>query len=142
LGLIYDDGSYYVMRFYTPGGAGSKEPPHNHGAWNISSVYRGAAHYRSYRRLDDRSEPYVADLEVVVDRVMREGDVEIVPEPPHDIHDVATLAPMTVSLVVGREPFDQVREMYLLDRRAYFLQDQSIQRGDKTIPMQRVSAED
>jgi predicted metal-dependent enzyme (double-stranded beta helix superfamily) len=100
--------------------AGFIQSPHNHGNWNIFGIYRGAAQYRSYRRLDDRSRPFVADLEVVEDRVMTDGDVTLLPGPPNDIHTVAGLAPMTTSLLVARGPFAAMREQYLPDRHAYY----------------------
>ena len=80
-------------------------------------------HYRSYRRRDDGSEPYFADLEVAEDRVMTEGDVTVLPGPPHDIHATAGLAPTTVSLLVARGQFASMREQYLTELRSYYLVD-------------------
>jgi predicted metal-dependent enzyme (double-stranded beta helix superfamily) len=117
-GWLYNDGDLRIVRGRMP--AGFIQSPHNHGNWNIFGIYRGAAQYRSYRRVDDRKRPFVADLEVVEDRVMADGDVTLLPGPPHDIHTVAGLAPLTTSLLVARGPFSAMREQYLPDRHAYY----------------------
>jgi predicted metal-dependent enzyme (double-stranded beta helix superfamily) len=117
-GWLYYDCDVRVVRGRMA--AGFAQTPHNHGSWNIFGIYRGAVHYRSYRRLDDRSRPHVADLEVAEDRVMVDGDVTLLPAPPDDIHAVSALAPVTTSLLVARGPFDAVREQYLPDLRAYY----------------------
>jgi predicted metal-dependent enzyme (double-stranded beta helix superfamily) len=117
-GWLYYDCDVRVVRGRMP--AGFSQTPHNHGSWNIFGVYRGAVHYRSYRRLDDRSRPHVAHLEVAEDLVMADGDVTLLPAPPDDIHAVTALAPVTTSLLVARGPFDRVREQYLPDAHAYY----------------------
>lgn len=117
-GWLYYDCDVRVVRGRMP--AGFAQTPHNHGSWNIFGIYRGAVHYRSYRRVDDRSRPYFAHLEVAEDRVMTDGDVTLLPAPPDDIHAVTALAPVTTSLLVARGPFDAVREQYLPDRDAYY----------------------
>jgi len=120
-GLLYFDGEYRLTRGMMP--AGFAQKPHNHGAWNILSVYRGAMHYRSYRRLDDGTQPYVADLEIAEDRVMGEGDVTVLPGPPHDIHATAGLAPMTVSFLIARQEFGAMRQQYLPELKSYYVVD-------------------
>lgn len=117
-GWLYYDCDVRVVRGRMP--AGFTQTPHNHGSWNIFGIYRGAVQYRSYRRLDDRSRPYFADLEVAEDRVMTDGDVTLLPAPPDDIHAVTALAPVTTSLLVARGPFDAIREQYLPERQAYY----------------------
>ncbi len=117
-GWIYYDCDLRIVRGRMP--AGFVQSPHNHGSWNIFGIYRGAAHYRSYRRLDDRSQRYVADLEVAEDRVMSDGDITLLPAPPDDIHTVAALAPVTTSLLVARSHFSAIREQYLPDRGTYY----------------------
>jgi predicted metal-dependent enzyme (double-stranded beta helix superfamily) len=120
-GLLYYDCEYRLVRGQMP--AGFQQKPHNHGSWNILAVYKGAMHYRSYRRLDDRSNPYVAELEVAEDWVMNEGDVTVLPMPPHDIHATAGLAPTTVSLLIARQEFNSYREQYLPELRSYYVVD-------------------
>jgi len=80
-------------------------------------------HYRSYRRLDDGTKPYVADLEIAEDRVMGEGDVTVLPGPPHDIHATAGLAPMTVSFLIARQEFGAMRQQYLPELKSYYVVD-------------------
>jgi predicted metal-dependent enzyme (double-stranded beta helix superfamily) len=117
VGWLYQDGDVRIVRGKVP--VGMAQQPHNHGSWNLFGVYRGAVKYRSYRRLDDRSVPYFADLEVVEDRIMTDGDVTVLPGPPHDIHAVTGLAPMTTTVLVARGSFDAVREHYIPEDRCY-----------------------
>jgi predicted metal-dependent enzyme (double-stranded beta helix superfamily) len=121
LGWLYYDCEFRLVRGVMP--AGFVQRPHNHGTWNILAVYRGAMHYRSYRRLDAGDRPYVAELEVAEDRILTDGDVTVLPGPPHDIHQTAGLAPETISLLVARQHFLPMREQYLPDLRAYYLVD-------------------
>jgi predicted metal-dependent enzyme (double-stranded beta helix superfamily) len=116
-GWLYQDGDLRIVRGRMR--AGFFQEPHDHGAWNIFAVYRGACYYRAYRRLDDGSRPYRADLEVATDRVMTDGDVTVLPAPPHDIHAVTALAPRTTTLLVARGPFNAVRRQYLPEFGAY-----------------------
>ena len=116
---LYYDCGLRITRGRVP--AGWIQQPHNHGAWNIFGVYRGAVHYRSYRRLDDRSRPFVAELEIDEDRVMAPGDVTILPAPPHDVHAVSGLAGSSVTVLVAPGPrFSDRREIYLPEQRAYY----------------------
>jgi predicted metal-dependent enzyme (double-stranded beta helix superfamily) len=116
-GWLYQDGDLRIVRGRMR--AGFSQEPHDHGAWNIFAVYRGACHYRAYRRLDDGSRPYRADLDVATDRVMTDGDVTVLPGPPHDIHAVTALAPRTTTLLVARGPFSPVRHQYLPELGAF-----------------------
>ena len=116
-GWLYQDGDLRIVRGRMR--AGFSQEPHDHGAWNIFAVYRGACQYRSYRRLDDGSRPYQADLEVATNRVMTDGDVTVLPAPPHDIHAVTALAPRTTTLHVARGPFSAVRRQFVPELGAY-----------------------
>ena len=116
-GWLYQDGDLRIVRGRMR--AGFFQEPHDHGSWNIFAVYRGACHYRAYRRLDDGFRPYRADLEVATDRVMTDGDVTVLPGPPHDIHAVTALAPRSTSLLVARGRFRPVRRQYLPELGAY-----------------------
>ena len=117
-GWLYYDCDLRIVRGRMQ--AGFAQSPHDHGGWNIFAVYRGAAHYRSYRRTDDGSQPFRADLEVIEDRIMSDGDVTLLPAPPGDIHAVAGLAPETVTLLVARGPFSAVRRQFMPERHAYY----------------------
>ncbi len=119
IGWIYYDGDVRIVRGIMP--AGMHLDPHNHGGWNLFGIYRGAVHYRSYRRVDDRSIRYHAELALVEDRVMRDGDVTVLPGPPHDIHSVIGLAPQTTTLLVARGAFAPAREQYFPERNAYLV---------------------
>lgn len=116
-GWLYNDGDVRIVRGRMP--AGMRLEPHNHGTWNLFGVYRGAVNYTSYRRLDDASVPYRAELEVAEDRVMGAGDVTVLPGPPHDIHGVIGLAPITTTVLVARGTFSPVREQYLPEHGCY-----------------------
>lgn len=116
-GWLYNDGDLRIVRGRMP--AGLDLAPHNHGAWNLFGVYRGAVQYTSYRRLDDGSVPFVADLAVAENRVMTDGDVTVLPAPPHDVHAVLGLAPLTTTVLVARGPFADIRERYYPERGAY-----------------------
>ena len=80
-------------------------------------------HYRSYRRSDDGVRPYYADLDIAEDWVMTDGDVTVLPGPPHDIHMTAGLAPMTTSLLVAKQEFLPLREQYLPELKSYYVID-------------------
>jgi len=116
-GWLYQDGDVRIIRGQVP--VGMVQQPHNHGSWNLFGVYRGAVKYRSYRRLDDRSVPYYAEVEIAEDRIMTDGDVAILPGPPHDIHAVMGLAPMTTTVLVARGAFNALREQYIPEHRCY-----------------------
>jgi predicted metal-dependent enzyme (double-stranded beta helix superfamily) len=118
-GWLYQDGDIRIVRGTMP--AGFTLPPHNHGSWNIFGVYRGAVKYTSYRRLDDRTQSYHADLAVAEDRIMTDGDVTILPPPPHDVHTVTGLAELTTTLLIARGRFSDVREHYLVDDHCFVL---------------------
>ena len=116
-GWLYNDGDVRIVRGTLT--AGYTLAPHNHGSWNLFGVYRGAVKYTSYRRVDDRSRPYYADLEVAEDRIMSDGDVTVLPAPPHDVHGVIGLAPLTTTVLVARGRFSPVREHYIPEQRCY-----------------------
>jgi predicted metal-dependent enzyme (double-stranded beta helix superfamily) len=116
-GWLYYDCDLRITRGTVP--AGFAQRPHNHGTWNLFGVYGGAMHYRSYRRLDDRTVPFLAELEVAVDTILRDGDVTILPAPPDDIHCTTALAPSTTTILVQRGEFSSIREQYLPELRSY-----------------------
>ncbi|HLT18491.1 MAG TPA: hypothetical protein VKZ96_03460 [Thermomicrobiales bacterium] len=61
-------------------------PIHSHGSWGIVGVHKGTDLYQEWRRLDDGHGAGPARIELVDERVLRPGDVAIVPPPPQDIH--------------------------------------------------------
>jgi predicted metal-dependent enzyme (double-stranded beta helix superfamily) len=118
-GWLYQDGDVRITRGTLP--AGYTLPPHNHGGWNIFGVYRGAVKYTSFRRLDDRTRAHHADLAVAEDRIMVDGDVTILPGPPHDIHTLTGLAETSTTILIARGRFSEIREHYLPDEHCYIL---------------------
>jgi hypothetical protein len=119
LGWLYYDGDLRIVRGSMP--AGMHLAPHNHGSWNLFGVYRGAVRYESYRRLDDGTIPYYAELEPADHRTLRDGDTTVMPGPPHDIHGVLGLAPLSVTVLVARGFFSPAREQYFPERNAYLV---------------------
>jgi predicted metal-dependent enzyme (double-stranded beta helix superfamily) len=97
--LYYDPSVMFVMG-YSKGG-GHYDPPHNHGNWLATGVYRGVVEYTDYRRLDDGSRPGFAELEAVAHGVLKDGDVELTPPPPHDIHSNTMVAESYILVVIG-----------------------------------------
>ena len=88
---------------------------HNHNSWALISVVEGNERNTNYRRLDDGSRPWHADLEEI-------GPVEITPGtsasifPPHDIHAVSIPAEKTVAIhVYGNNLGRQWRYQFDLD---------------------------
>jgi predicted metal-dependent enzyme (double-stranded beta helix superfamily) len=61
-------------------------PIHNHFTWGIVGVYRGKDTYQIWRRLDDGDGAGYAEVELVEEKVLGPGDIEIIPHPPQDIH--------------------------------------------------------
>jgi predicted metal-dependent enzyme (double-stranded beta helix superfamily) len=61
-------------------------PIHNHFTWGVVGVYRGTDQYQVWRRLDDGDGAGYAEVEMVEEKVLKPGDVEIIPHPPQDIH--------------------------------------------------------
>ncbi len=107
--IYFDPGLSYIL---AKASAGIANAAHNHGAWNITAVAQGQMHYRSYRRLDDRSKPGYAKLELVEDAVLSAGDIRIAPPPPHDIHEVAILTDDQWTLTVAPGLMSTSREYY------------------------------
>ena len=118
LATLFNNGGLRLTRGRLP--AGFIQRPHNHGAWNIFAVYSGAVHYRSYNRLDDRSKPYFADLEIAEDGVMYAGDVTVLPEPPNDIHVTVALARENITLLIAPGEFAPQREQYVPELSTYY----------------------
>ncbi len=107
------------------GRAGLYDPPHNHGAWLATAVYKqGEVQYADYRRMDDQSRAGHADLKVADARILRPGDVAITPPPPHDIHENRTLAESYMLVITGGS-FAPTREYYDVGAKTYFTKAES-----------------
>jgi predicted metal-dependent enzyme (double-stranded beta helix superfamily) len=65
---------------------------HDHLAWGLVGVYRGAQQDTTYQRLDDGSDAGRADLRVVRQQVVSRGDFYALLPPEGDIHYVSTVS--------------------------------------------------
>ena len=110
MSILYFDPSLMLQIVGAP--RGFRLPAHNHSAWNILFICEGEMQFRWYRRLDDRSIPGHAQLEVADDRILQAGDAGIVARPPHDIHELEVLSDYLWMLVATPEPEMSTREIY------------------------------
>jgi predicted metal-dependent enzyme (double-stranded beta helix superfamily) len=108
-----EDGSLCVFSLVVP--AGAETPVHDHLAWGLVGVYRGAQHETVYRRLDDGRESDRAQLEVSKEQPLERGDCYPLIPPTDDIHYVRTtssIASVSIHLLandtacVWRHKFD------------------------------------
>ena len=86
--LLYraDDGSLSLFSLVVP--PGSETPIHDHLAWGLVGLYRGAQEEEIYTRDGDA-------LELVEQRPLRPGDFYVLIPPNEDIHRVRTTSPET-----------------------------------------------
>jgi 3-mercaptopropionate dioxygenase len=86
--LLYraDDGSLSLFALVVP--SGSETPIHDHLAWGLVGLYRGAQDEEIYARRGDA-------LELVERRPLRAGDFYALIPPDDDIHRVRTTSPET-----------------------------------------------
>ena len=94
-------------------------PVHNHGTWEVVGVYKGEIKYTMYQRADDMSRPGYADLKVVDDRVMKQGDVSVCPPPPHDVHGFTALTDDLMIFAIVGGNFAPIRQYYQPDQKSY-----------------------
>lgn len=114
--LYYDPSILFVLGYSK--GDGRYDPPHNHGNWIATGVYRGEVEYTDYRRMDDGSRPGYAELKEVAHGVLKAGDVELTPPPPHDIHSNTMLTENYTLVVIGGG-FATSRNYYDPEKRTY-----------------------
>lgn len=110
MSTLYYDPSMMLQIVGAPGGF--RLPAHSHSAWNVLFICEGRMDFTWYRRLDDRSIPGRADLEVADARILGSGDAGIVARPPHDIHELEIVSDYLWMLVATPEPEVPVREIY------------------------------
>ena len=75
-----EDGSLCLFSLVVP--VGAETPVHDHLAWGIVGVYRGAQDETVYRRLDDGSDPEKAVLEVAKQQTLTPGECYTLPSRP------------------------------------------------------------
>ena len=85
-----DDGSLCLFSLVVP--AGASTPVHDHLAWGLVGVYRGAQQDTTYQRLDDGSDPARASLRIARQQVVSRGDFYTLLPPEGDIHYVTTVS--------------------------------------------------
>jgi predicted metal-dependent enzyme (double-stranded beta helix superfamily) len=85
-----EDGSLSLFSLVVP--AGASTPVHDHLAWGLVGVYRGAQQDTTYQRLDDGSDLSRADLRVARQQVVSRGDFYTLLPPEGDIHYVSTVS--------------------------------------------------
>jgi len=107
-------------------------PVHNHGTWEIVGVYMGELDYQSYRRVDDGSTEGYAELEIVEDRVLAQGDFSVVPLPPHDIHGFRAHEGDMWMIGVLSGDFDEERLYFDPGRKSYVRRHQKAWRRSLT----------
>jgi predicted metal-dependent enzyme (double-stranded beta helix superfamily) len=83
-----EDGSLCLFALVVPAGAAT--PVHDHLAWGLVGLYRGAQHETVYRRLDDGSDERHAHLEVTKEQALEPGEFYPLIPPVDDIHYVRT----------------------------------------------------
>lgn len=83
-----EDGSLCLFSLVVP--AGVATPVHDHLAWGLVGLYRGAQRETVYRRLDDGSDPSHATLTVAREQMLAPGDLYPLLPPTDDIHFVET----------------------------------------------------
>src|SRR5687767_10119883 len=67
-----EDGSLCLFSLVVP--AGASTPVHDHLAWGLVGVYRGAQLDTTYARLDDGTQPEQAKLRVATQQTVQAGD--------------------------------------------------------------------
>jgi predicted metal-dependent enzyme (double-stranded beta helix superfamily) len=114
--LYYDFDLNITVSSLTPGVA---IPVHDHGTWELVGVYRGGIRHTLYRRVDDRSTPGEARLEVIEERDLRPPDVVAAIPPLADIHGFTALRPGTYILAVVGGRYKPIRRYYDPESNTY-----------------------
>jgi predicted metal-dependent enzyme (double-stranded beta helix superfamily) len=83
-----ENGSLCLFALVVPPGAAT--PVHDHLAWGLVGIYRGAQHETVYRRLDDGHDETRARLEVAKEQTLSPGEFYPLIPPVDDIHYVRT----------------------------------------------------
>ena len=85
-----EDGSLCLFSLVVP--AGAETPVHDHLAWGLVGVYRGAQLDTTYARLDDGADPEHATLQMSSQRTVQSGEFYTLLPPDGDIHYVRTVS--------------------------------------------------
>ena len=89
---LYRDeaGSLCLFSLVVP--SGSATPVHDHLAWGLIGVYRGAQLDTTYARLDDGRDETKATLKVTTQQTVKAGGFYVLLPPDGDIHYVKTVS--------------------------------------------------
>jgi predicted metal-dependent enzyme (double-stranded beta helix superfamily) len=85
-----EDGSLCLFSLVVP--AGASTPVHDHLAWGLIGVYRGAQAETIYQRLDDGTVDGRAELKVAKEITVQAGEFYALLPPTDDIHYVSTIS--------------------------------------------------
>jgi predicted metal-dependent enzyme (double-stranded beta helix superfamily) len=85
-----EDGSLCLFSLVVP--AGEATPVHDHLAWGLVGIYRGAQDETVYRRTDDGHDPSRASLEIAKRQTLQPGEFYALLPPADDIHYVKTIS--------------------------------------------------
>ncbi len=85
-----EDGSLCLFSLVIP--PGSQTPIHDHLAWGLIGVYRGAQDETVYRRLDDGADASKAQLDIARRHTIKHGDFYSLLPPLDDMHYVKTVS--------------------------------------------------
>jgi 3-mercaptopropionate dioxygenase len=86
-----EDGSLCLFSLVVPRGVST--PVHDHLAWGLVGVYRGAQLDTTYERLADGADPDRATLRVTTQQTVAPGEFYTLVPPDGDIHYVKTVSP-------------------------------------------------
>jgi len=113
---LYYDGQLVITLDEFP--KGKRIPPHDHGVWEALAVYKGSFEHTVYERKDDGSKEGYADLAVVDDRRLQQGDVAIVAQPA-EIHTFVALEEGTYSVTVVGGHYADTRHYFKPEEKSY-----------------------
>ena len=113
---LYYDGQLVITLDEFP--KGKRIPPHDHGVWEALAVYKGSFEHTVYERKDDGSKEGYADLEVVDDRQLKQGDISIVAQPA-EIDTFVALEEGTYSVTVVGGHYAETRHYFKPEEKSY-----------------------
>ena len=86
LHLLHEEDNHDLAVFLISWAPGRGLSPHNHKTWAVVAGIEGQEHETGYRRIDDKSKPGFADLQITHEETLHPGTVVCCM--PEDIHSV------------------------------------------------------
>jgi len=113
--LLHEEPDHSLAVFAVSWMPGRGAPPHDHGTWAVVAGVEGVERNTIYKRLDDRSRPDYAELEIKHDSSIDSG--ELISMKSGGIHSVVNESDgLTISLhIYGRHLNYTGRSQYSLD---------------------------